>query len=108
MVRRTRPQMRNRASGNLEIPGLVLTHHPGMTIDGLHHGANIGQMRANPPAATTRHKDPQQDGSDLTMADGIFAGLKVLDCASFIAAPAAATVLSDFGAEVIKIEPPGS
>jgi crotonobetainyl-CoA:carnitine CoA-transferase CaiB-like acyl-CoA transferase len=41
------------------------------------------------------------------MDDGIFAGLKVLDCASFIAAPAAATVLSDFGAEVIKIEPPG-
>jgi hypothetical protein len=23
--------MRNCASGNLEIPGLVLTHHPGMT-----------------------------------------------------------------------------
>jgi crotonobetainyl-CoA:carnitine CoA-transferase CaiB-like acyl-CoA transferase len=42
------------------------------------------------------------------MESGIFAGLKVLDCASFIAAPAAATVLSDFGAEVIKIEPPGS
>ena len=36
----------------------------------------------------------------------IFAGLKVIDAASFIAAPAAATILSDFGAEVIKIEPP--
>jgi crotonobetainyl-CoA:carnitine CoA-transferase CaiB-like acyl-CoA transferase len=42
------------------------------------------------------------------MEGGIFEGLKVLDCASFIAAPAAATVLSDFGAEVIKIEPPGT
>jgi len=41
------------------------------------------------------------------MQKGIFDGLKVLDCASFIAAPAAATVLSDFGADVIKIEPPG-
>jgi len=41
------------------------------------------------------------------MEKGIFEGLKVLDCASFIAAPAAATVLSDFGADVIKIEPPG-
>src|ERR1700716_583612 len=41
------------------------------------------------------------------MEKGIFEGLKVLDCASFIAAPAAATVLSDFGAKVIKIEPPG-
>ncbi len=40
------------------------------------------------------------------MDEGIFDGLKVLDCASFIAAPAAATVLSDFGADVIKIEPP--
>ena len=35
-----------------------------------------------------------------------FDGLKVIDCASFIAGPAAATVLSDFGADVIKIEPP--
>src|ERR1700712_3427000 len=37
----------------------------------------------------------------------IFDGLKVIDCASYIAGPAAATVMSDFGAEVIKIEPPG-
>jgi crotonobetainyl-CoA:carnitine CoA-transferase CaiB-like acyl-CoA transferase len=38
----------------------------------------------------------------------LFAKLKVIDCASFIAAPAAATVMSDFGADVIKIEPLGS
>jgi formyl-CoA transferase len=36
------------------------------------------------------------------------AGLTVLDVSSFIAAPAAATVLGDFGADVIKVEPPGS
>lgn len=36
----------------------------------------------------------------------LFKGLKVIDCASYIAAPAAATVLADFGAEVIKVEPP--
>jgi crotonobetainyl-CoA:carnitine CoA-transferase CaiB-like acyl-CoA transferase len=41
------------------------------------------------------------------MGNGLFAGLKVIDCASFIAAPLAATVLSDFGADVIKVEPPG-
>jgi crotonobetainyl-CoA:carnitine CoA-transferase CaiB-like acyl-CoA transferase len=34
------------------------------------------------------------------------AGLVVLDVSSFIAAPAAAVVLADFGADVIKIEPP--
>jgi formyl-CoA transferase len=33
--------------------------------------------------------------------------LRVLDVSSFIAAPAAAVVLGDFGADVIKIEPPG-
>ena len=42
------------------------------------------------------------------MADGIFTGLRVIDCASWIAGPAAATIMSDFGAEVIKIEPPGA
>ena len=42
------------------------------------------------------------------MAQGIFGGLKVIDCASFIAAPSSATALSDFGADVIKIEPPGA
>lgn len=40
------------------------------------------------------------------MATGLFDDLLVIDCASFIAGPAAATVLSDFGARVIKIEPP--
>src|SRR6266576_2875585 len=31
MVRRTRPQMCDCTSGNLEIPGSMLTHRPGMT-----------------------------------------------------------------------------
>jgi crotonobetainyl-CoA:carnitine CoA-transferase CaiB-like acyl-CoA transferase len=42
------------------------------------------------------------------MAEGIFTGLNVVDCASWIAGPAAATILSDFGADVIKLEPPGA
>jgi crotonobetainyl-CoA:carnitine CoA-transferase CaiB-like acyl-CoA transferase len=40
------------------------------------------------------------------MTENIFAGLKVVDLASFIAGPGAAVILSDFGADVIKVEPP--
>ena len=36
----------------------------------------------------------------------ILSGLRVIDCGTYIAAPASATILSDFGAEVIKIERP--
>jgi crotonobetainyl-CoA:carnitine CoA-transferase CaiB-like acyl-CoA transferase len=42
------------------------------------------------------------------MTESLFTDLKVIDCASWIAGPAAATMLSDFGADVIKIEPPGA
>jgi crotonobetainyl-CoA:carnitine CoA-transferase CaiB-like acyl-CoA transferase len=38
----------------------------------------------------------------------LFDGLKVIDAASWIAGPVAATILADYGAEVIKIEAPGT
>jgi crotonobetainyl-CoA:carnitine CoA-transferase CaiB-like acyl-CoA transferase len=38
--------------------------------------------------------------------ENIFSGLKVVELASFIAGPGAAVILSDFGADVIKVEPP--
>ena len=38
---------------------------------------------------------------------GALAGLKVIDIASLYAAPLAATIMADHGADVIKIEPPG-
>src|SRR5450631_3882533 len=41
------------------------------------------------------------------MTEHLFSDLKVIDCASWIAGPAAATIMSDFGADVIKIELPG-
>jgi len=40
--------------------------------------------------------------------ENVFSGLKVVEMASYIAGPGAATILSDFGAEVVKVEPPGS
>src|SRR5256885_4894133 len=40
-------------------------------------------------------------------AENIFSGWKVVDLASFIGGPSAAVILSAFGADVIKVEPPG-
>jgi len=37
--------------------------------------------------------------------EGLFKGIKVVDAASFLAGPCAATIMSDYGADVIKIEP---
>jgi formyl-CoA transferase len=42
------------------------------------------------------------------VSTGPLAGLKVLELGQLIAGPFAAKTLADFGAEVIKIEPPGS
>lgn len=41
-------------------------------------------------------------------ATGTLAGLKVLELGQLIAGPFAAKTLGDFGADVVKIEPPGA
>src|SRR5437660_9977338 len=43
---------------------------------------------------------------NTTTTENIFSGLKVVDFSSFVAGPGAAVILSDFGADVIKVEPP--
>ncbi len=44
---------------------------------------------------------PEHDG-----AQGPLAGLRVIDCATLFAGPITATLLGDFGADVIKVEHP--
>jgi crotonobetainyl-CoA:carnitine CoA-transferase CaiB-like acyl-CoA transferase len=40
------------------------------------------------------------------MQNGILSGLRVIDCGTYVAGPASTTIMSDFGAEVVKIERP--
>lgn len=42
------------------------------------------------------------------MPEGPLSGIRVLDAATFIAAPFCGTILAEFGAEVIKVEQPGA
>ncbi len=42
----------------------------------------------------------------MSAGGAILDGIRVIDCGTYIAGPAAATALSDFGAEVIKVERP--
>jgi len=42
----------------------------------------------------------------MSQSQNLLSGIRVIDCGTYIAGPAAAAVMSDFGAEVIKIERP--
>lgn len=46
--------------------------------------------------------------TDIQLPPGALSGLKVVEMGQLIAGPFAGKTLADFGAEVIKIEPPGS
>jgi crotonobetainyl-CoA:carnitine CoA-transferase CaiB-like acyl-CoA transferase len=43
---------------------------------------------------------------DLSENQNLLSGIRVIDCGTYIAGPAAATIMADYGAEVIKIERP--
>src|SRR5579884_3148471 len=47
------------------------------------------------------------EGRQAARATRPLAGVRVLELGNFVAAPMAARILADFGAEVIKVEPPG-
>jgi formyl-CoA transferase len=59
-------------------------------------------------SSTTPPPDPAAVAGPETPAGGPLAGLKVVELGQLIAGPFAAKTLGDFGADVIKIEPPGT
>ncbi|MFJ9647416.1 CaiB/BaiF CoA transferase family protein [Streptomyces sp. NPDC004244] len=59
-----------------------------------------------PPDPGTEPPDPDT-GAGAAGGAGPLAGLRVLDLATLFAGPLAATLLGDFGAEVVKVEHPG-
>lgn len=56
------------------------------------------KARATPP--------PRPDADPQTQTDLPLAGVRVIDVATFIAAPYAAAILGEFGADVLKVEHP--
>lgn len=70
------------------------------------HGSSQAPFSAAFSAPFNAPSHAPRDG--FAPATGPLAGLKVLELGQLIAGPFAAKTLADFGADVIKIEPPGS
>ena len=77
------------------VRGFAVTAEPGGALW-------ADRAKADSPADRPRAQD-QTDHEDRALP---LAGLRVLDVSSFLAGPMAGTVLADFGADVIRVEPP--
>src|ERR1700720_4668510 len=79
------------------------------------HGANFDKMLEVDPescaqafkgSSSVNHAPPMAEDKASTQGPGVLAGLKVIDLTRGLGGPYCTMVLSDHGAEVIKLEPP--
>ena len=84
--------------GRVDVPGVPvkLSETPG----------RVRQLMRTVRADALPPREPARLGNAPTRPGGPLAGVKALDLGAIIAGPFATTVLANFGADVIKVEPP--
>lgn len=96
--------------GRVTLPGIPITLSatPGR-LRHLPSGAHVAAASSLWPAADARPAADAHSGPPPAAAtrDLPLAGIRVLDVSTFMAAPLASTLLADFGADVVKVEPAG-
>ena len=103
--------------GRVVMPGLAVTLSatPGRVrhLPSAEHVAAASSLWPGADGTTAARGAPGDGGADGAAPDGAapadlpLAGIRVLDMSTFMAAPFASTLLADFGADVVKVEPAG-
>lgn len=95
--------------GRVAMPGVpvTLSATPGGVrhLPSAEHRADAATLWPPPGPSADPPADPPADLGADPPADLPLAGMRMLDMSTFMAAPFASTLLADFGADVVKVEP---